>query len=60
MTRLLIQINRSNHSVSETQVMEQHTILSFIVKEQLVVMLQNVNDVKQKSAPDLQRRLVYV
>ena len=47
------------HSISETQVMEQR-ILSFSIKEQLLVMLQNVNDVEQKSAPTFQRRLAYV
>ena len=34
-------------------------IFSFSVKEQLIVMLQNVNNVEQKSAPALQRRLAY-
>ena len=35
-------------------------ILSFGVKEQLTVMLQNVNDVEQKSTHALQQHLVYV
>ena len=55
----IIQVNCSKHSVSETQVMEKR-IFSFAIKEQLVVMLQNVNDVEQKSAPALQRRFAYV
>ena len=38
----IIQVNLSKHSISETQVMEQR-ILSFGIKEQLLVMLQNVN-----------------
>ena len=33
---------------------------SFCIKEQLIVMLKNVNDVEQKSAAALQRRLEYV
>ena len=51
---------RVNHSkpLSMTQVMEQH-IFSFGIKVQLPVMLQNVHDVEQKSAPALQRRLGY-
>ena len=56
---VIIQVNHSKHSVRETQEMEQR-IFSFGIKEQLVVMLQNVNDVEQKSAPALQRCLVYV
>ena len=55
----LIQVYRSKHSISETQVMEQ-CIFSFGIKEQLIVMLQKVNDVEQKSAPALQWRLVYM
>ena len=55
----LIQVNHSKHSVSETLVMEQR-IFSFGIKEQLLVMLQNVNDIEQKSAPALQRGLAYV
>ena len=55
----LIQVNRSKHSISETQVMEQR-IFSFGIKEQLMLVLQNVNEVEQKIAPALQRRLVYV
>ena len=39
--------------------MEQR-IFFFGIKEQLIVMLQNVNDVEQKNAPALQRRLEYV
>ena len=41
-----IQVNRSKHSINETQVMEQF-IFSFGIKEQLVVMLQNVNDINK-------------
>ena len=37
--------------------MEQR-IFSFGIKEQLIVMLQNVNDVEQKSAPTLQQRYI--
>ena len=44
------------HSVSETQVKEQR-VFPFGIKEQQVVMLQNVNDIEQKSAPALQRGL---
>ena len=43
---VLIQVNRSKHSISETQVMEQR-IFSFGIKEQLIVILQNVNEVEQ-------------
>ena len=56
---ILMQVNRSKHSINETQVMEQR-IFSFGIKEQLIVMLQNVNDKEQKSAPALQQRLAYV
>ena len=55
---IVIQVNHSKHSISDTQVME-HRIFSFGIKEQLIVMLQNANDVEQKSAPALQRRLAY-
>ena len=40
-------------------VVEQR-IFSFGIKEQLMLVLQNVNAVEQKSAPTLQRRLAYV
>ena len=59
LVRIVIQVNRSKHSISETEVMEQR-FFSFGFKEQLLVMLQNVNDIEQKSAPALQRRLAYV
>ena len=49
----LIQVNHSKHSISEQRK------FSFGIK-QLIAMLQNVNDVEQKSAPALQRRLAYV
>ena len=55
----MVTVNHSKHSISETQVMEQR-IFSFGIKEQLIIMLQNVNDVEQESAPSLQRRLAYV
>ena len=55
----LRQVNHSKHSINEIQVMEQR-MFSFGIKEQQVVMLQNVNDVEQKSAPALQRRLAHV
>ena len=58
MTLNVIQVYGSKHSIKETQVMEQ-CIFSFGIKEQLLVMLQNVNDVEQKSAPALQWRLAY-
>ena len=58
-TKLVIQVNCSKHSINETQVIEQR-IFSFSIKEQLLVMLQNVNEVEQKSAPASQRGLVYV
>ena len=45
-----MQVNRSKHSINETQVLEQR-IFSFDIKEQLMVILQNVNDVEKKSAP---------
>ena len=59
----LIQVNRSKHSISETQEMEQR-IFSFGIKEQrspeqLMLVFQNVNGIEQKSAPALQRRLAY-
>ena len=44
---VLIQVNCSKHPVSETQVMEQH-IFSYGIKEQLMVMLQNVNEVNKR------------
>ena len=53
---ILIQVNRSKHSINETQVLEQR-VFSFGIKEQLLVRLQNVDYVEQKSAPALQRRL---
>ena len=43
---VVIQVNRSKHSINETQVMEQRKF-SFGIKEQLMVILQNVNDVEQ-------------
>ena len=49
---ILIQVNRSKHSINETQVLEQR-VFSFGIKEQLLVRLQN----EQKSAPALQWRL---
>ena len=55
----VIQVNRGKHSINEAQVMEQR-IFFFGIKEQLMLVLQNVNDVEQKSAPALQRRLAYV
>ena len=55
----IIVINRSKHPINKTQVMEQR-IFSFGIKEQLLVMLQNVHDVEQKSAPALQQRLAYL
>ena len=44
---LIIHVNRSKHSINVNQVMEQ-LIFSFGIKEQLMVMLQNVNDVKKR------------
>ena len=55
----LTKLNCIKHSISESQVMEQRKY-SFCIKEQLIVMLKNVNDVEQKSAAALQRRLEYV
>ena len=46
----LIQVNRSEHFINETQVMEQ-CIFSFGIKEQLLVMLQNVKDVNKRAHP---------
>ena len=37
----------ASNSINETQKMEQH-IFSFGIKEQLMVMLQNVNDVNKE------------
>ena len=45
---ILILVNRSKNSINETQVMEKR-ILYFGIKEQLVVMLQNVNDVNKRA-----------
>ena len=45
-TIIVIQVNRSKHSINETQVMEQR-IFSIGIKEQL--MLQNVNDVNKRA-----------
>ena len=47
---IIIQFNRSKHSINKTQVMEQ-CIFSFGIKEQLMVMLQNVNDVTKRAPP---------
>ena len=47
---ILIQVNHSKHSNNETQVMEQ-LIFSFGIKEQLTVMLQNVNDINKRAHP---------
>ena len=44
----IIQVNRSKHSINETYVMEQ-CIFSFHIKEKLMVMLQNVNDVNKRA-----------
>ena len=43
LSSVLIQVNRSKHSITETQVMEQR-IFSFGINEQLL-MLHNANDV---------------
>ena len=59
LVRIVIQVNRSKHSISETEVMEQR-IFSFSIKEQLLVMLHSVNDIEQKSTIPLQQRLAYV
>ena len=47
---ILLQVNHSKHSINETQVMEQ-LIFSFGIKEQLTVMLQNVNDINKRAHP---------
>ena len=44
----LIQVYCSKLSINETQVMEQH-MFSFGIKEQLMMMLQNVNDVSKRA-----------
>ena len=59
LVRIVIQVNRSKHSISETEVMEQR-IFSFSIKEQLLVMLHSVDDIEQKSTIALQQRLAYV
>ena len=47
---IIIQVNRSKHSINETQVMEQ-CIFSFGIKEQLMMVLQNVNVNKRVRPP---------
>ena len=43
----VIQVIVASNSINETQVMEQR-IFSFGIKEQMMVMLQNVNDVNKE------------
>ena len=47
----LIQVNLNKHFINETQVMEQQRLFSLGIKEQLLVMLQNVNDLNKRAHP---------